>query len=473
MDNKEPPDYNTYINEMLEMITSFSAGDFSARSELVMNHDELDAIMAGLNMLGEELQANVVTQDFLKILLSTLNDVIIAVDSNYEIIFINQSALHILGYTERELMGAPSRELFSETVFDHFNKPLHFNDKYIHKEETIFFTLTGERILFELSVIPFEWKSENKSGYLCIGYNLQQKNEMLNIMQLHDNVVRNMLEGFCLISEETGTIFYTNKRLDDMFGYDTGELAGMHKELAPFPPFSNREKGVDIAQSVAKSGSWKGEVNYLKKDGSEIWCSTSLTTFEQANLGTVWLVMHTDISQLKDLEFKLKELSLNDPLTGLRNRRALEEKFKEEWNRGLRGKYNIGFIMLDVDYFKDYNDHYGHQAGDAALVMIAEVLKKSARRTSDMAARYGGEEFVIVLPMTGLEETRALAESIRLEIEKKAWAHNTSVFGVLTVSCGVSSIIPSETSKYEDLLNLADQAMYKAKSGGENKVESL
>lgn len=473
MNKKEPDDFVVSINSILEVITKFSSGNFSARSDIIVGNEDLNAIITGLNMLGEELQASVISYDLLNKILSTLTEAVIAVDSGYEIIWINQAALLSLGYTERELLGTPSRRLFSENVFDNYRKYSNTDQKIIFKEETIFYTFTGGRILFELSIIPFEWKSENKSGYLCVGYNIQEKNEILNTLHLHDKVVRNMVEGICLISETTGKVFYTNKRLDEMFGYNPGELVASDKELPPFPAFFNKDAGVDIAYSVATAGSWTGEVSYFKKDGTEIWCNTSVTTFEHAGFGTVWLVMHTDISQLKYMQLKLKEISLNDSLTGLRNRRALDEKLAEEWSRGFRGNYSIGLIILDVDFYKSYNDHFGHLAGDSVLLAVSGILGKAAKRAGDVAARFGGDEFVLILPMTGLEETRALAEFIRQEIEKTKIHHPVSPFEIVTVSCGISSLVPGNEMADNDLLKHADKALYKAKAGGKNKVESL
>jgi len=315
MDNNKKPNYKEFTEKILETITRYSHADFSSGNPVDSGDEELDAIMTGLNMLGEELQANVISLDFLKEILSTLGDYIIVVDSYYEILFVNHAVLKNLNYREKDLMGKPSRIIFSETVFDHLQQ--HYNQisgKFFYAEEAIIFSSEGKRILCELSIRPIQWKLEDKSGYLCIGHPLENKNENINIAPLDDKIIESLTEGYCLISENTGKILFTNQRMEEMFGYDRGEITGKPWDMAPFPSFSSGQKDPGIAYHVAKSGFWKGENQYYKKDGSEIWCNTRITTIEQASLGTVWVIMLTDISALKFMQSLLEKQISNDPL---------------------------------------------------------------------------------------------------------------------------------------------------------------
>ncbi|MDH4263629.1 MAG: PAS domain-containing protein [Spirochaetia bacterium] len=113
---------------------------------------------------------------------------------------------------------------------------------------------------------------------------------------LPEHIVYNDLDGICLINEETGNIFYTNERLDEIFGYNPGELKGMNKQLAPFPSFSKRMQGNDIAFDIAMHGMWSGEVFYLNKNGDQLRCKTCIYAFEQPKLGTIWVLIHTDLT---------------------------------------------------------------------------------------------------------------------------------------------------------------------------------
>jgi diguanylate cyclase (GGDEF)-like protein len=171
----------------------------------------------------------------------------------------------------------------------------------------------------------------------------------------------------------------------------------------------------------------------------------------------------------KATQFQL--LSITDPLTGLVNRRYLEERLQEELDRSKRHRFAMSFMMVDIDDFKAYNDAHGHQAGDLALEMTAQCLK-TALRSADVAARYGGEEFSILLPQTGAAEARAIGERIRRRIERTQFPHGKSQpHGAVTVSIGVSTFGPGLDSPSE-VIYAADQALYTAKARGKNCVES-
>jgi diguanylate cyclase (GGDEF)-like protein len=171
----------------------------------------------------------------------------------------------------------------------------------------------------------------------------------------------------------------------------------------------------------------------------------------------------------KATQFQL--LSITDPLTGLVNRRYLEERLQEELERSKRHRFAMSFMMVDIDDFKAYNDAHGHQAGDLALEMTAQCLK-TALRSADVAARYGGEEFSILLPQTGLAEARAIGERIRRRIERTQFPHGQGQpTGAVTVSIGVSTF-GAELDTPAEIIYAADQALYAAKARGKNCIEA-
>ncbi|HOX33114.1 MAG TPA: GGDEF domain-containing protein [Spirochaetales bacterium] len=167
---------------------------------------------------------------------------------------------------------------------------------------------------------------------------------------------------------------------------------------------------------------------------------------------------------------RLEELSRSDGLTGLANRRRLDELVAEELRRAARQEQRLALVMIDIDRFKRYNDRYGHLAGDECLRRVARTLAERARRPGELAARYGGEEFLALLP--GLAADRALrwAEALRREIEALGIEHEDSEAGVVTVSCGVASLVPPRGLAPEAALELADRALYRAKAAGRNRV---
>ncbi|MES0489222.1 MAG: GGDEF domain-containing protein [Leptospirales bacterium] len=179
----------------------------------------------------------------------------------------------------------------------------------------------------------------------------------------------------------------------------------------------------------------------------------------------------TDISALKKTEQKLKNLSEIDELTGLYNRRIFNKTIALEWKRSKRFKNPLSLFMIDVDYFKKYNDTFGHQAGDKALRAVGKVLKKLFNRPGDFVARYGGEEFVVLLPATSESGATLLAENLRQRIEEKKIMHRKSnVADHVTVSIGVATANPEDRLKGKELISVADKALYKAKASGRNRI---
>lgn len=175
--------------------------------------------------------------------------------------------------------------------------------------------------------------------------------------------------------------------------------------------------------------------------------------------------------KLQTLAEKLQTLSFKDGLTGIYNRRRFDEVLVKEWNRSARSGTSLALIMCDIDYFKPYNDLYGHQEGDKCLSRIARLLEDFARRSGDVAARYGGEEFTIILPNTTIETAESIAEQIRAALEDLKMPHSASrIKGIVTASFGVASIIPSKDKTADILIKQADKALYKAKSAGRNCV---
>ena len=179
--------------------------------------------------------------------------------------------------------------------------------------------------------------------------------------------------------------------------------------------------------------------------------------------------------ELRDVNVQLTMLASIDGLTGVANRRALDERFVQEWNRAQRTHESLGLLMIDIDHFKQFNDLYGHPAGDRTLVTVASALAQQMRRAEDMVARFGGEEFAVLLPHTDLNAAAYLAERLRASIEEIAIAHQASRWGHVTVSIGCAVFTPSAEHSAQDHLQLlaaADHALYQAKEAGRNRVQA-
>lgn len=175
-------------------------------------------------------------------------------------------------------------------------------------------------------------------------------------------------------------------------------------------------------------------------------------------------------AQLQEVNRQLAEMSHTDGLTEIANRRRFDEVLANEWSRAERTGQPLAIALLDVDWFKKYNDHYGHVAGDECLRLVARVLTACVKRAGELVARIGGEEFAIVVPAAGEGGAKQIAQTICESVQAHAIPHQLSDFGRVTVSIGIVSMIPVQGASPSTLLELADQALYRAKSQGRNRV---
>jgi two-component system chemotaxis family response regulator WspR len=181
-------------------------------------------------------------------------------------------------------------------------------------------------------------------------------------------------------------------------------------------------------------------------------------------------------SELTQVNAELLKLSCQDGLTGVANRRHFDETMEMEWKRAIRNGRPLSLMMIDIDFFKNYNDHFGHIPGDECLKMVAETLGMCLRRPADFVTRYGGEEFAVILPETDLAGAAKLAEEMRKAVESRSVAHPRSVAApVVTISAGAACIAPErgETGNMQNLIAMADGALLQAKRQGRNRVVTV
>lgn len=174
---------------------------------------------------------------------------------------------------------------------------------------------------------------------------------------------------------------------------------------------------------------------------------------------------------LEELRKDLERMSFEDGLTGVANRRMFDKQLEQEWRRMQRSRHPLSIVLIDIDYFKHYNDFYGHQAGDDCLRQVASALRQQASRSSDLVARYGGEEFVILLPETNADEAYALALHCAKAVRALTIAHQRSVASEhVTISGGVATLVPDSSNTPQQLLHDADKQLYQAKQKGRDQI---
>jgi len=181
--------------------------------------------------------------------------------------------------------------------------------------------------------------------------------------------------------------------------------------------------------------------------------------------------LHESQQQLSKTNLELERLTNVDGLTGLSNRRYFNEYMDAEWKRAVRSPSPLSILMIDVDHFKQYNDTYGHIAGDEVLRQVAREIKQSCRRSTDLAARYGGEEFAVILPATPFIEIGRLGDKLCQAVEALNLPHGASSTGEhVTISVGGATMIPRHGESFVPLVDAADKALYEAKRGGRNRA---
>lgn len=249
----------------------------------------------------------------------------------------------------------------------------------------------------------------------------------------------------------------------------------------PFVELLNKESQVGLQNCfLSNTNSSKNkhidkgpiEVMIEKKDCQHIPVDLSIS---QVGFGTpLFLCLFHDLTLHKNLIKELRRLTHIDKLTNLYNRRRLDSFLCEEWSRSIRSHQPLTALFFDIDFFKQYNDHLGHQSGDECLQEIAQALEESICRPADLVARYGGEEFVAILPETDLQGGQQVAENLLRKIEQLKIPHPRSkVSEFVTVSIGISSRIADKSVDTTILLEMADKALYQAKQNGRNRAEYL
>lgn len=243
----------------------------------------------------------------------------------------------------------------------------------------------------------------------------------------------------------------------------------------------DRERTVTFCVSQSTNGvDHEADYRALTSDGDYVWIRDVVHVIRKDGVTTELVGFMFDISERKKMEEellslnrKLEKLTLQDGLTGVSNRRLFEQTINAEWFRSMRDRQPLSLVVIDIDHFKQYNDHYGHLAGDDCLVQVAQALDSIPLRSTDLFARYGGEEFVLLLPKANGDSAAEIAEKCRALVEKLAIPHEKSdTSDVITISIGVATITPSKNTKPTALFAEADRQLYRAKELGRNRIAS-
>ena len=237
-------------------------------------------------------------------------------------------------------------------------------------------------------------------------------------------------------------------------------------EWTPIIFLSARDKDADLERGIIAGGD-----DYLRKPVSEVVLAAKVRAMQRILSMRNSLVALT--TRLDEMNRDLVRLSTVDALTGIANRRRFDEVLYKEWRRAMRRQYPISLVMCDIDFFKQYNDAQGHQAGDECIRSVARSIEETLKRPGDLVARYGGEEFAAILPDTDFDGAQIVAESVRSAVAELGIPHGrSSVASRVTLSVGAATMVPARgvPATGERLVEAADKALYAAKSAGRNRV---
>jgi len=272
---------------------------------------------------------------------------------------------------------------------------------------------------------------------------------------------------------------YIGPQIEQLLGWSPASWVTVEDWASRMHP-EDRAWVVDYCVAQSKSGTdHEADYRALTKDGEYVWIRDVVHVVRNSQGEVEALIgFMFDITERKNTEQKLivlqkelEELSFKDALTGVYNRRMFDSVMEVEWANAKRNHQPLSLLMLDIDYFKQYNDFYGHIHGDECLKRVAKELSKVATRSRDFFARFGGEEFIIVLPETDDKAARMIAERCRSLIFKAQIPHEKSLVSqMLTVSIGVSTIIPIHSDEAINFIAAVDRQLYQAKEKGRNRI---
>jgi len=272
---------------------------------------------------------------------------------------------------------------------------------------------------------------------------------------------------------------YIGPQIEQLLGWSPASWVTVEDWASRMHP-EDRAWVVDYCVAQSKSGTdHEADYRALTKAGEYVWIRDVVHVVRNAQGEVEALIgFMFDITERKNTEQKLivlqkelEELSFKDALTGVYNRRMFDSVMEVEWANAKRNHQPLSLLMLDIDYFKQYNDFYGHIHGDECLKRVAKELNKVATRSRDFFARFGGEEFIIVLPETDEKAARMIAERCRSLIFKAQIPHEKSLVSqMLTVSIGVSTIIPIHSDEAINFIAAVDRQLYQAKETGRNRI---
>lgn len=424
-------------------------------------HFGFNKIISILDQTNNKLTTN---QHFMESILNNTAHAIIVTNSDGIVTKFNKKAQEMLGYSEAEVLLSKHISEFHKK--ESFMKFFENADKNLEtSKECIYVSKKGEEIPVKLYLTALRDHHEQIRGYIFIGEDiteiLKSQKQIYDYMRLIDENVITANTDTSLNFTSVSSAFCTASN------YVKKELLGSNYALLRHQDTSNEEYA-KMWHAMEKNETYRAEILHLKKDGSSFWLDTVIYPLfdgQDHKLGYTFIMQ--DITNKK----KIEEISITDGLTGIYNRRHFNDTFSKIIDSAKRKNDFLSFLILDIDYFKQYNDTYGHQKGDAALKQVAKAIKSSLKRADDYCYRLGGEEFGVVFKVENAQEALHLAQRIKDTIEELKIVHEHSTASkYLTISIGLVSKFAQDMHKDDEVFKEADDLLYDAKKAGRNTI---
>lgn len=419
---------------------------------------------------------------------SAIGMAIVSLDSKW--LKVNSSLCQILGYSESEFDQMTFQDVTYLSDVDVYNMNtgklqigeipyFEISIRFIHK--------TGKVVWGQLNVTLVKNENHKPIYYISQIQDVTRQTALKDKLKESEAELMANNERFQLLAEYSsdmlsmhdvnGKYLYASPACKEILQYNPEELVGNDAYLYIHP--NDRDIITMDNAYVMLNGYNISTYRVRRKNGDYVWIESATKLLNEVHTGEQKLiVVSRNITERKLTEQKLQKaneilhrLSTIDGLTCVSNRRAFDERLEEEWNRALRNSKPLSLIMFDIDYFKAYNDTYGHQGGDGCLKQIANTIEETIGRSTDFICRYGGEEFCAILPETNKEGAKVVGEKIRNAIESLKIPHTGSkILPWVTISVGTATMIPSKYTSLQYLISNADKAVYQAKHLGRNCV---
>jgi diguanylate cyclase (GGDEF)-like protein/PAS domain S-box-containing protein len=399
----------------------------------------------------------------LETIFQTAIDGIAILDLKTNFIFFNEAYEKISGYSKDELLSKSCIELSDKKDVEKTKQAMDYvlQYGYLDSFEKSCIRKDGEKLIINMSIALMP----DKRSFLI---NAKDMTEMKKKEKEIKNYINLIDENIITLSTNLrGVITYVSNAFCRISGYEKSEIIGKRHII-----INHSDMPISLLKSIwrkVKIGqNWEGELKQKRKDNKHFWVESSISAiFDSSGKKTGYISISQDITDKKMIEL----LSITDSLTGIYNRRYFEEMFPKLINLAKRESTLISFLIIDIDHFKQYNDTYGHQMGDEALIKVATALKKSLNRVDDYCFRLGGEEFGVIYRSKSSENSLIFANRIKQNIENLKIEHKSnSASDYITISSGLITKNPANQIDKDIVYKDADNLLYKAKELGRNRV---